>query len=406
MGIRVLVGGMLLLGMMLFAGCQSRDAGAIAQKMKEAADKLNTYTGEVEVTTGAGAEVKTFTTRQWMKKPNMVKMESEVPDAGKMVTVSDGKKIYSYNVDKNEVTIIEMTEEMRRQQDMQQIDKAVEEFLKNYDITPVGEEKIAGRDCRIVDLKPKGAAPFGKAKLWVDTETWLPLKQEMEISGIKTSMVYKNIQYNVDIPDSTFKFQIPPGAKVKETMMDVKSVSLEEARKAVDFKVLAPEYLPEGVELQNVQVMKVDRDLVMLQYQLPEGKMLMITEAKPNDKMKTAWALMIISPRIEQVLANLLQNSFRHTAAGGEVTVKAEVSGGEVLVSVRDDGEGITPEDLPHVFERLYIGEKSRFRAKVGTGLGLAIARQIIQSHGGRIWAESEKGRGSIFYFTLPVIES
>ena len=285
MRIRILVGG-LLLCLMLFAGCQRQDVAGIAHKMKEAADKLNTCTGEVEMTTGAGADAQTFTARQWLKKPNMLKMESEVPEVGRMVTVSDGKRIYSYNVGKNEVMIMEMSEEMRRQQDMQQIDKAVEEFLKNYDILPAGMEKIAGRDCQIVDLKPKDAALFGKARLWVDTETWLPLKQEMEISGMKTSMVYKNIQYNVDIPDSTFQFQIPPGAKVKESRMDIKSLSLEEAKKAVDFKLLTPEYLPEGIKLQNVQVMKVDQDLVMLQYQLPEGKMLMITEGKPDDKMK------------------------------------------------------------------------------------------------------------------------
>lgn len=285
MRIRILVGG-LLLCLMLFVGCQSQDAAGIAQKMKEASDKLNTYTGEVEVTTGVGADVKTFMSMQWMKKPNMVKMESEVPGVGKVVTISDGKKIYNYNVGKNEVVIMDMSDEMLRQQDMQQIDKALEEFLKNYDILPAGMEKIAGRDCRIVDLKPRGAAPFGKARLWVDTETWLPLKQEMEFSGMKTSMVYKNIQYNVDIPDSIFQFQIPPGAKVKETRMDVKSLSLVEAKKAVDFKLLAPEYLPEGVKLQNVQVMKVDQVLVMLQYLLPEGKMLIITEGKPDDKMK------------------------------------------------------------------------------------------------------------------------
>lgn len=115
-------------------------------------------------------------------------------------------------------------------------------------------------------------------------------------------------------------------------------------------------------------------------------------------------AVKVDTGRIEQALANILQNSFRHTpaAAGGEVTVKAEAAGEEVLISVRDNGEGIAPGDLPHVFERLYTGEKSRSRVKGGTGLGLAIAREIIRAHGGRIWAESKQGQGSTFYFTLP----
>lgn len=108
--------------------------------------------------------------------------------------------------------------------------------------------------------------------------------------------------------------------------------------------------------------------------------------------------------RIEQVLANLLQNSFRHTPAGGAVAVRAVAAGGEVVVAVRDNGEGIAPGDLPHIFERLYTGERSRSRVRGGTGLGLAIAREIIQAHGGRIWAESEEGKGSTFYFTLPAL--
>ncbi len=110
--------------------------------------------------------------------------------------------------------------------------------------------------------------------------------------------------------------------------------------------------------------------------------------------------------RIEQVMVNLLQNSFRHTGQGGEVSVKAEVAEGEIFISVQDNGEGIDPEDLPHVFDRLFTGEKSRSKIKGGTGLGLAIAKEIVHAHGGRIWAKSEKGRGSTFNFTLPILEN
>ncbi|MZP30705.1 HAMP domain-containing protein [Heliobacterium undosum] len=108
--------------------------------------------------------------------------------------------------------------------------------------------------------------------------------------------------------------------------------------------------------------------------------------------------------QIERVVANLVHNAIRHTKPGGRITITAALVDQELLFSVRDTGEGISPDDLPHVFQRLYRGDKSRAKAQGGTGLGLAIAREIIHAHGGRIWAESERRQGSVFYFTLPVI--
>jgi signal transduction histidine kinase len=106
---------------------------------------------------------------------------------------------------------------------------------------------------------------------------------------------------------------------------------------------------------------------------------------------------------VERVLYNLVSNAIRHTPAGGEVLVRAAAGeGGGALLEVRDTGEGIAAEDLPHVFERFYRGEKSRSRATGGAGLGLAIARGVVEAHGGRIWVESEPGRGTRVCFTLP----
>ena len=111
------------------------------------------------------------------------------------------------------------------------------------------------------------------------------------------------------------------------------------------------------------------------------------------------------SQRIEQVLSNLLNNALIHTPAGGEIVVTARLKGSEVVVSVRDTGEGISPERLPHVFERFYRADRLRARVTGGTGLGLAIAKQLVEAHGGRIEVESEVGRGTQFTFTLPVAE-
>ena len=84
------------------------------------------------------------------------------------------------------------------------------------------------------------------------------------------------------------------------------------------------------------------------------------------------------------------------------MTVSASRHNGSVDVAVADTGPGIAPEDLPRVFERFYRVDESRSRDDGGTGIGLAIARSVVEAHGGRIWAESEPGRGSTFTFELP----
>ena len=105
--------------------------------------------------------------------------------------------------------------------------------------------------------------------------------------------------------------------------------------------------------------------------------------------------------RIAQVLRNLLTNALTHTSPGGTITVSATAEGPFVAVTVRDDGPGITPEHLPHVFERFYRADPSRARATGGAGLGLAIVQGIVRAHGGAVTAASQSG--AVFRFTLPV---
>jgi signal transduction histidine kinase len=109
--------------------------------------------------------------------------------------------------------------------------------------------------------------------------------------------------------------------------------------------------------------------------------------------------------RISQVLHNLLANAVAHTPAGGSVTVTAVPEDSRVIVSVVDTGEGITPEELPNIFERFYRSDKSRARATGGHGLGLTIAKRLVEAHGGTIIAKSEPGKGSTFTFTIPAAQ-
>jgi len=105
--------------------------------------------------------------------------------------------------------------------------------------------------------------------------------------------------------------------------------------------------------------------------------------------------------RIGRVLNNLIGNALRYTPAGGRVEVRAQRADSSVEVTVCDSGEGIRPEDLPHIFDSFFRGEKSRSRATGGAGLGLAISRGIVQAHGGEIHVESQPG-DTRFTFCLP----
>lgn len=105
---------------------------------------------------------------------------------------------------------------------------------------------------------------------------------------------------------------------------------------------------------------------------------------------------------IGRVLNNLIGNALRHTPQMGRVNVWVSRRDQGVEVTVSDTGEGIRADDLPHIFERFYRGEKSRNRVTGGAGLGLAIARGIVQAHGGDIWVESEISKGTQFTFRIP----
>jgi PAS domain S-box-containing protein len=120
--------------------------------------------------------------------------------------------------------------------------------------------------------------------------------------------------------------------------------------------------------------------------QVPED--LCIVSADPN--------------RLERIFTNLLSNALKYSPPGTQVTVSAERREGVIWVYVSDRGEGIDPGDLPHLFQRFYRGTGVQ-RAE-GLGLGLYITRMLVEAHGGRIWVESEPGKGSTFSFTLPSV--
>ncbi len=106
--------------------------------------------------------------------------------------------------------------------------------------------------------------------------------------------------------------------------------------------------------------------------------------------------------RLAQVYVNLIDNALRHTPAGGKVRVSVFARDGTASLVVRDSGVGIPYNDLPHVFERFYVVERSRARESAGTGLGLSIVKQVVEAHGGTVAVDSEFGLGATFTCVFP----
>jgi signal transduction histidine kinase len=107
--------------------------------------------------------------------------------------------------------------------------------------------------------------------------------------------------------------------------------------------------------------------------------------------------------RFAQVLNNIMDNALRHTPEHGRVDLKTQLTGNRIQLSVKDSGDGVTPEEATHLFDRFYRADEARNRNDGGSGLGLAIAKSIVEMHKGRIWAESEKGKGLKVVIELPV---
>ena len=107
--------------------------------------------------------------------------------------------------------------------------------------------------------------------------------------------------------------------------------------------------------------------------------------------------------KVGSVITNLVSNAVKYSAKGQPITVRCERKKESVVVSVRDQGMGIPPEDLPRVFDRFFRIESKETRQIAGFGIGLYLSAEIIHRHNGKIWAESDPGKGSTFFFSLPL---
>ena len=130
-------------------------------------------------------------------------------------------------------------------------------------------------------------------------------------------------------------------------------------------------------------------------------------------KIEPKLPLAMIDPdRVSQVVTNLLSNALRYSSEGDSISVsigKDNESGkrdGQLLVSVADTGQGISEEDLPHIFDRYYRGAQKNEKRVGGSGIGLTVVKELVEAHKGKVWVTSAENKGSRFLFTLPAVIS
>lgn len=177
-------------------------------------------------------------------------------------------------------------------------------------------------------------------------------------------------------------------------------LNCQELRTLIDdlFELSRLDAKEEKLELETIDIVKVLRDIVnKFLISAEEKDMAIRLDCPPEFPGVLAEERLLI-----RAVSNLVENAIRYSRHGGELCISAEqVSDSEVELSVSDDGEGIPPEDLPHLFDRFFRGTRAAEREKTGSGLGLAIVKRIVELHGSTISVESTMGKGSKFSFRL-----
>ncbi|AKQ69743.1 Sensory box histidine kinase [Myxococcus hansupus] len=193
---------------------------------------------------------------------------------------------------------------------------------------------------------------------------------------------------------------------LRERKLEQEETMTESIQRSVTWMSAMIEELLEGsrLESQRETLRREPRDLVRFLDDVMERDV--PPDARERFHLEVQGALppvWVDAARLERVVANLLSNAAKYSPDGGPITVRAQLQKGQVVVSVKDQGPGLTEEDAAHVFDKYYRTRKGGTVDVKGLGLGLYICRLIIEAHGGRIWVESAPGQGSTFSFSLPV---
>ncbi len=238
-----------ILAALVLAGCAQMSAEEIAKKMQEKEEKIQDLRADVlAVAEGPMGEMRLNYTYIY-KKPSKLYMEDE-----NSIVVSNGSVMWSYDKKNKKVMVLETNMSMESTPLKLDYTTIIKDLLERYDVELLGEEKVSGRDCFVLNLKPKGDEG-NNTRMWVDKEFWFPIKGETEFGDFKMYIEYRNLSFNTGIDDAFFEFKPPEGAEVEklDIKLPKKYSSIEEAQNEVSFKILVPSYTAE-YELESVSV--------------------------------------------------------------------------------------------------------------------------------------------------------
>ncbi|PYZ91991.1 hypothetical protein CR194_17490 [Salipaludibacillus keqinensis] len=261
------------------AGCAIEDTEEIIEKAVEAQENLNSYYAEVTSTYMFNDEQEEMAYKEWHVKPNKHRMEM---DEGH-IYVSNGEQSWSYNAQDNTVIVYEesadLSEEMPDETDM--IRDMLTEMMNSNEVLATGTETIADRSTIHLTLTPDNdevESQFnGLYEIWIDEETYMPLKMIWEEDGFRSEMVYDYVEFNVELNHDLFTFDIPDGASI-QTIDDYMptSLSLTELDNQTNYEVPELTYLPKDFELENALYLS-DIEESILEYTNSAGDYFMLS---------------------------------------------------------------------------------------------------------------------------------
>lgn len=241
-------------------------------------------------------------------------------------------------------------------------------------------------------------------------ETFNSTLSRLEDSFIRTKRFFADISHELRTPLTIIRGEAEVGikwAKDPEEFREILNSTLDEVNRmsAIVESLLELSRAEEGGLHLEAHEIDIPQFMTGLTKELQQQSRIMEQNKKVVISHTTQVCILGDQRRLRQVFLNLLDNALKYTPDGGEVRIGISGGNGAAIMTVSDDGPGIPPEDIPHIFERFYRVDKSRNRGDGGSGLGLSLVKSLIEAHEGTVSVESTLGKGSVFTVTIPSIE-